>query len=93
MAKADKKSTGCARCACSLGDETKTLPHTVDGESYCPQCFVWNIVPTDSVRFSPNSFYAVCCTRCYVTSVSVGSTSCGQCGHRMAVTLGPKKLA
>lgn len=92
MAKLSKTS-GCIRCGCDVGDDAKVSPHVVDGSLYCPQCFVWSVAPSDSNRFAPGSFFAVYCTKCGVTSVGVGSSSCGQCGYRMATVLGPKSTA
>lgn len=84
----------CVNCHAQLGEDAKELPFvTHDGESWCPQCFVWKRAATEPDRYPPGTFTAIKCGKCGVTSVDTGRALCGQCGSHNVVALVGKTVA
>lgn len=77
-----------AACGHVLSD--KELPFQVDGETYCPQCFVWHRSYAEPGRWQNHSFRAIECQKCKIISVDCGLDLCGQCGNRSMKVLDAK---
>jgi len=80
----------CVCCREAVGEGTKVVPFVTDGETWCPQCFVYKRAPMERERFVPGCYEPIHCTKCGQTSVTVGHPNCGQCGWRVPVVLPPK---
>jgi len=81
----------CENCQCELSAEAKELPVHVDGEVWCPQCFVWTRAAEEPERFA-GDVKAVHCMRCGNISVDFGRGACSQCNAGIAISLPPKNL-
>jgi len=62
----------CSLCQSSVGDDVKVQPTTVDGERFCPRCFVFRRVHAEPERFNASQMAAVHCQLCGWDSVSFG---------------------
>jgi late competence protein required for DNA uptake (superfamily II DNA/RNA helicase) len=73
----------CCRCTSGVGDEAKVQPTIVDGEVYCPRCFVTRRMREEPERFNATQACAAQCTRCGWQSVSFGALPGARlrCGH------------
>lgn len=75
----------CCNCQSTIGDEAKVQPTTVDGEVYCPRCFVWRRANAEPNRFNAAQMAAVRCQLCGWVTVSFGcnpiSFQAPRCGH------------
>ena len=86
MGKAAKGGSYCARCSSTLGESVKVQPNTVDGETFCPMCFVWWRMNAEPTRFNASQACVVKCQFCSWTAVSYGGQPgpglrCSQCGR------------
>jgi len=75
----------CSHCQSTIGDEAKVQPTHVDGETFCPRCFVWRRIHAEPARFNASQMAAVRCQICGWQSVSFGvnpaSFQAARCGH------------
>jgi len=82
----------CCRCASSVGDEAKVQPSIVDGEVYCPRCFVTRRMREEPERYNATQACAAQCVRCEWLTVSFGARPgsklrCGHCLSFMALAV------
>lgn len=88
MPKSEPKYTA-PECASCKGDLGGCVPFTADGETFCPQCFVYVRAPKEPERFYGGGFTPIACLGCSKKSVAVGPVACGQCGSRSVLVLPP----
>lgn len=73
----------CCRCSSSVGPAAKVQPNNVDGDIYCPRCFVWVRMAEEPGRFNASQACVVKCQFCEWTSVCFGARP----GHGMMCML------
>lgn len=76
----------CRNCGREIGAEVKVQPTNVDGEQFCPRCFVGVRMNMEPERFNASQTAAVRCQFCKFESVTQGARPgsglrCGNC-HR-----------
>jgi hypothetical protein len=87
MARSKPDSACCSRCASTVGDGVKVQPTTVDGEKFCPRCFVWWRMASEPSRFNASQACVVKCQHCEWTAISFGGRPgggglrCSNCGQ------------
>jgi len=89
----------CCHCGSSVGPDAKVQPTTVDGETWCPRCFVWIRMHRERERFDASQTAVVRCHAqgCGWESVSFGVEGgsrfrCGHCGQFMALLVPLREL-
>jgi hypothetical protein len=81
-------SAKCCRCKRAVGDDVKVQPTRVDGEVFCPGCFVTRRMREEPSRFNATQACAATCPICKWVSVSFGAIP-GQrlrCGYCLRMT-------
>lgn len=78
----------CCRCTRPVGPNAMVQPTNVDGEIYCPPCFVTRRMREEPGRFNATQACAATCAICRWETVSFGAIP-GQrlrCGHCLRFT-------
>lgn len=81
----DSDGAYCCNCSSAVGTSAKCQPTDVEGEIFCPRCFVWKRMLIEPERFNASQAAAVKCQFCAWTTVCFGARPgaglvCSHCG-------------